>query len=408
MGTKKSNGEGHIRKRSDGRWEGIITTGINTEGRQIFKSVYGKTKQEVVRKMAAIQHTLSTGDYIRPESITVSEWLDVWQRDYMGDKKPATQEAYNYQIRVNIVPWIGRYKLQKLTAQNVQRMYTILSDNHKTKYKSKEGKDVEIEADGLSPKSIRNLQGVLHAAFERAIKLSLINHNPCDAVVLPRVEKAEIHPLQGKEIEAFINEISGKPYAEILYTAMFCGMREAELIGLTWDCVDFDNRIIHVSKQLRRERKSNGEKEEYKFAPLKNDRTWDVKPAQSVFDVLRSVKNAQNINRLKFGSAYQNKLNLVFTYENGGHMDAPSLLKALKARAAAIGRPDLRFHDLRHTYATISLQNGADIKTISQSLGHATVAFTMDTYGHVTTEMMEQAADKMQSFINSLPVDKPV
>lgn len=309
---------------------------------------------------------------------------------------------------MNINPWIGRYKLQKLTAQNIQRMYTILIDDHKTTYKRKDGKDVEMEAEGLSPKSIRNLQGVLHAALEQAIKLSLINHNPCDAVVLPRVEKAEIHPLQGKEIEAFINEISGKPYAEILYTAMFAGMREAELIGLTWDCVDFDNRIIHVSKQLRRERKSSGEKEEYKFSPLKNDRTWDVKPAQSVFDVLRSVKNAQNINRLKFGSVYQNKLNLVFTYENGGHMDAPSLLKALKVRATAIGRPDLRFHDLRHTYATISLQNGADIKTISQSLGHSTVAFTMDTYGHVTTEMMEQAADKMQSFINSLPVENPM
>lgn len=170
---------------------------------------------------------------------------------------------------------------------------------------------------------------------------------------------------------------------------------------MTWDSIDFEKGQIAVVRQLKRERKLTCDNQ-YVFDTLKNGKSRVVVPAPIVFDVLRKIRRIQSENHLKFGSAFSNNDNLVFTDEIGNHLCHPTVWRNFKKRVTAIGFPDLRFHDLRHSFATISIENGDDIKTVSENLGHATVAFTLDVYGHVTEKMKKQSADRMQEYIKSI------
>lgn len=380
---KRPNGEGTIRKRKNGLWEGKYVAGRDPEGKLIRRSVYGRSLADVSKKITALTNDLNNGVYIAPDQITVAEWFDLWIDEYLGNVKSSTKAQYDYQKRIHIVPVLGKTQLQKLTAPMIQRFY-----NNKLK-------------DGLSPKSIKNLHGILHRSLNQAVLCQYLKVNPCLACQLPRVEKKEMKTITGDNLKAFLAEIKGKPYEDELYFAIFTGLREAEIVGLSWDCVDFDKQIIRVVKQLKRERKFSGNNE-YVFDTLKNGKTRIVSPAPAVFSLLRRVKSKQAENKLKNGKRYHNEYNLVFTDELGEHISTSTMYHAFKKRAAAIGLPDIRFHDLRHSFATISLENGDDIKTVSENLGHATVAFTLDVYGHVTDKMRKDSADRMQKYIDSV------
>lgn len=378
--AKRGNGEGYIRRRPNGLWEGQYFIGFSDDGKKQIKSIYGKTKAEVVEKLSMITNDIRSGLCLPPDQITTGQWLDIWHDEYLGGVKESTATNYEYHIRVNIKPYIGSVKLQKLTAPVIQRLY---------KQRLKD----------LSPKTIKNVHGVIHKALEKAVQCHYIKYNPADACELPRIQKKEMLVLQGDSLKSFLAEIKGKQYESLFFVDVFTGMREGEILGLTWDCVDFTKGVIHVDKQLKRKK---GKNNRYFFDTLKNGKKRVVVPAPVVFDVLRRVKKEQAENRLRFGTLYDNVDNLVFTNELGSHIGVEALWQAFKRRAKAIGLPDLRFHDLRHTYATISIQNGDDIKTVSESLGHATVAFTLDVYGHVTDKMRKDSADRMQDFIDSI------
>ncbi len=380
---KRPNGEGTIRKRKNGLWEGKYVAGRDKDGKLIRRSVYGRSQIEVSKKLTALTNDLNNGVYISPDQITVAEWFDIWTRDYLGNVKESTKAQYDYQRRIHIVPELGKTRLQKRTPPMIQRFY-----NNKLK-------------SGLSPKSIKNLHGILHRSLNQAVLCQYLKVNPCLACQLPRVDRKEMSTITGDDLKAFLAEIKNKPFEDELYFAVFTGLREAEIVGLSWDCVDFDKQIIHVVKQLKRERKFSG-KNEYTFDTLKNGKTRIVSPAPAVFTLLRKVKTRQAEYRLKAGENYQNEYNLVFTDELGNHISTSTMYHAFKARVAAIGLPDARFHDLRHSFATISLENGDDIKTVSENLGHATVAFTLDVYGHVTEKMRKDSADRMQKYIASI------
>lgn len=180
---------------------------------------------------------------------------------------------------------------------------------------------------------------------------------------------------------------------------LFTGIRQGEIIGLSWDCVDFERGVINVVKQLRKDHRGGST---YEFSSLKNGKTRVITPAPVVFDVLRKVKRQQEEWAKCAGDSFNNRHNLVFTNEIGSHLTSVTVYNHLKAILKRIGLENTRFHDLRHTYATISLQNGDDIKTVSDNLGHATVAFTLDVYGHVTDQMRKASAERMQTFIDNL------
>lgn len=386
---KRANGEGTISKRKNGTWEGKYTVGRDADGKLVRKTIYGKTQKEVAQKITALTNDLNTGMYIAPEKTTVGQWFDIWQNDYLGGVKETTATQYRYHIEFNIKPYLGQIQLQKLTAPMIQKLYRTRMEQ------APEGGKT------LSPKSIKNLHGVIHKALDKAVQCRYIKFNPSDACELPRIEKKEMNVLKDGYLEKFLSEIKGKKYASLFFVDVFTGLREGEILGLTWDCIDFDNGIIHIVKQLKRKQ---GKNNRYFFDSLKNGKTRDVVPAPVVFDVLRKVKMEQAANKLRYGTSFNNPDNLVFTNEIGEHIGVEGLYQCFKRRVAAIGLPDMRFHDLRHSYATISLQNGDDYKTVSESLGHATVAFTLDVYGHVTDKMKRDSADRMQSYIDSISV----
>ncbi len=384
MAKKRGNGDGTIRPRADGRYEARYTVGFDPgTGKQIRKSVYGKTRQEAAKKLRAATNAIDTGTYMEPSKMTVGQWLDVWITEYSGGLKPNTVEQYKMHIRLNLKPSMGAVLLSVLSAHMIQSTYNALQRREKP----------------LSPKSIRNLNGVLHSALEKAVKLGYIRYNPCKAVSLPRVERHEMHVIGDDALPLFMDEIKEHRYEAVYLVDMFTGLRQGEILGLQWSCVDFERGTIFIDKQLQRERKKGGQ---YHLAPLKNDRPRTITPARYVLDLLKEQKRTQAGWQLRAGEAWANPMNLVFTNELGGNLCKVSVYNAFKRVVKGLGLDAVRFHDLRHTFATLSLQNGDDIKTVQGALGHHTAAFTLDQYGHVTHAMQRASADRMDALIQGI------
>ena len=369
------------------------------DGHQIQKSVYGKSQSEVRQKLRDITKDIDLGVYTEPEKFTIGAWLDIWLKEYKTDVKPNTIDQYDYQIRTHLKPAFGALLLTELTAPMVQNLYNSRMKPYKIKQKMCNGKTKVIQKPGLSAKSIRNIHSVLHEALDKALKLGYVKVNVCDAATLPKVEKSEMHPVEGENVREFLNAIKGNPLEHLFYVTAFTGLRQGEVMGLTWDCVDFNKKTIRVYRQLQKERKTEGQ---YRFVSLKNDKQRFFRVADDVLNVLRKVKAKQAEWKLAVGDSWNNDDNFVFTDELGRFIPKSTVYKCFKRCAADAGIPMTRFHDLRHTYATLALEQGTDIKTVNSNLGHATVAFTLDVYGHVTEQMQIDSADRMQRYLQSL------
>ena len=375
---RNAKGMGSIRQRKDGTYEGRII--INGER----KSFYGTKQGDVIKAMRNAKKAAEDGVYFEPTRLTVSKWLDIWLDEYVSSSvKPLTYAAYKSQCDNHIKPTIGKLKLMALNATEIQKMYNELS---RTK--------------GLSSKTIKNTHGVLHKALSKAVALRYISYNPSDACTLPHIEKKEIQPLEEPEIKAFLKAIEeGERFKDLFTLALFTGMREGEICGLSWDSVSFDKGTICIRQQLLKEKRKGGR---CYVAATKNNKSRVITPAPFVMAILKEIKRVQTENRLRAGMAWDNKWNLVFTDELGNHLFPQTVLKRFKRVATRIGRPDARFHDLRHTYAVTALQEGDDIKTVQTNLGHATASFTLDVYGHVSQKMKAESAARMEAFIQNI------
>ena len=384
--TRVAQGAGTIRLRKDGRWEARYTVGRDPgTGKQIQRSVYGATQQEVRKKLAQLTTALDNGTYKEPCKMTVGQWLDIWTADYMGGVKPSTAFLYGEQIRLYIKPALGAVKLEALNTHTIQGFYNGLS----------------IEREGgkaLSPKSVKNIHGILHKALQQAVAVGYIRFNPADACTLPRAEKKEISPLDEEQIATFLKTIEGHRHELLYKVALFTGMREGEVLGLMWDCVDFEKGTITIKRQLRREQKKGGA---YYITTPKNGKPRTITPAPWVMKLLRSQKARQAEQQLKMGPLWEN-YGMVFTNETGGYLSYRTVYDCFKRIVAQMGTPSTRFHDLRHTFAVASLRAGDDIKTVQGNLGHHTAAFTLDVYGHVTEQMKKDSAQRMEGFIKGV------
>lgn len=380
--TRGANGGGSIRKRSDGRWEARYSLGFDPKtGKQIQKSIYGKTQKEVRQKLNHVITEIDEGTYSEPTKMKLSAWLEEWLRDYIGNVKNSTVKSYQDHVRLNITPYIGDIALNKLSTAHVQKMYNEL-----------------LREKGLSPKSIKNVHGVLHRALDQAIKMGYIKNNPLNAVMLPRIEKAQIKPLEDDALVAFLKEIRGNPYELVFYVTVFTGLRQGEILGLTWDCVDFENSTIFINKQHGKLKGKN----EYAFTSLKNDKPRMLSVASPVMDALKKQKAQQERWAKIYGELWHNPDNLVFTTETGRYLCNQTVYLAFKKVVKKLGYENVRFHDLRHTFAVNSLKAGDDIKTVQENLGHHTAAFTLDTYAHVSSGMKRESAKRMENFIQTL------
>ena len=414
-GSRKANGEGSLRKVEkviNGKkyrfWEARLTVGVVPgSGKPRVKSFTGRTQKEVREKMQAAAAAVNDGDYFEPSKMTVSQWFDIWLRDYCGDKKYLTVVQYRSMTETHIKPALGAVKLCKLTPPMIQAFYNELQRTGRTvKEKDKETGKVIERKEPLSAKTIRNIHGIMSKSFSVAVHQGLIKRNPVELATLPRVEKQEICPLTDAQIKTFMQACSGHEYERVYKLILFTGLREGEAMGLTWDCVDFQTGVLKINKQLQKRPERDGG---YTFAPLKNDKARTITAAPFVLQLLREQQKAQIEQRLKAGELWQGwkdmeerKTSLVFTRDSGRHLDATMLYKAYKKLAEQIGAPASRVHDLRHTFAVLSLQNGDNVKTVQGNLGHATAAFTLDVYGHVSEKMKEDSAARMQAYIDAL------
>lgn len=384
MSNKKrnDNGNGSTRKRADGKWEGRYSAGYDpATGKLISRSVYGKTQKEVRQKLNEILRDLQDGTYVAPNKMTAGEWLDIWLKEYTLNIRPATKAAYEQHVRVHLKPALGRIQLSKLLPHQIQQNYNDL-----------------LRKRGLSPKSIKNVHGVLHRALEQAKLMGYLKTNPTTGVVLPKAEKAVLKTMEDTDVARFLQEIKDDPYENVLFVTAFTGLREGEVLGLTWDCVDFEKGQLLINKQHNR---AKGEKE-FHFSPLKNSKIRTITVAQEVLNVLEKQQKQQEKWQAILGDKWDNQKNLVFTTEFGRYINNKTLYMNYKRIMRKLGFPQLRFHDLRHTYAVNSLRAGDDIKTVQENLGHATASFTLGTYAHATPGMKRESAGRMNDFIQRL------
>ena len=384
MATKKRRdaGDGTIRLRTDGRWEGRYTVGYHPEtGKQIMRSVYAKTKREVREKLNKILTDIQEGAYIEPTSITVGQWLDTWLKEYKINLRPETKASYEMHIRIHLKPDLGKIRLNKLTTHQIQHLYNKL-----------------INERGLSPKTVKNIHGALHAALEQAKINGYLRINPSEGTTLPKIEKEELKVMDTQDVSAFLRAIKGDEYELPLFVALFTGLRQGELLGLTWDCVDFEKGTLLINKQHNL---AKGEKE-FHFSPLKNSRPRCLTAASAVMDALKEQQRRQAQWATELGSAWDNSENLVFTTQMGRYINNKTIWMNFKRIVTELGMPELRFHDLRHTFSINSLQAGDDIKTVQENLGHATASFTLATYAHATLGMKRESANRMDAFIRSV------
>lgn len=388
MAKRAAQGAGTIRKKTVTRngkeytyWEARITTGRDPgTGKQIQQSFSGKTQKEVREKLQAAAVEVNTGTYTVPQKITVGQWLDIWAAEYLGNLKPGTVRAYKANIRNHIKPAIGAVKLQDLRSHAVQAFINGV--------------------DGLAPASIRLMYKVLHMALEKAVRLDYIPKNPAANCILPKTEQKEMHPLNDAQVSAILTAARGTIIEHLVTVAMFAGLRQSELLGLTWDCIDTEKGTITICKQLA----LTAYRKDGIFITPKNGKTRIITPAFSVLAALKAQRIKQAEMRVKAGKLWNNENNLVFTSEDGGIMEHWILKDRFKLVLAAAGLDgeNVRFHDLRHTYAVNAIRAGDDIKSIQENLGHSSAAFTLDKYGHFTERMKQDSASRMESFIKEV------
>ena len=229
-----------------------------------------------------------------------------------------------------------------------------------------------------------------------------IRANPSNACVIPKAVKKKVKPMNEKQIASFLKAIKGHKYEHMFLVALFTGIREGEVCGLQWDCVDFDNGTILIDKQLQSLRgKTRGNKEKYALISTKSGKERTITAAPYIMEMLRKTKQTQDGFNKEFDAEFKDS-SLVFTDEIGNRVTPQALYRAFKLVVTELNMKDVRFHDLRHSYAVVSLKTGDDVKTVQENLGHATSSFTLDTYGHVTEQMKKDSANRMENFIKSV------
>lgn len=378
--TKRAAGEGNIRKRADGRWEGRYIAGHDSVGKPIRKNVLGKTQAEVKEKLRKALDECQRIDFSRAEDFTVESWLRLWYEVYSKPNiREATQERYWNHIRFHIIPEIGIIKLTKLTGRQVQTMYNNVRDHGRVKRGPNDKRD-----SSLSPSYIRSLHRMLHMAMDRAVKEQLILRNPCDDVILPKVDRKEMKILKPENIKAYLEEADRRGVLPMMFLELCSGLRKGELIALLWTDLDIQNKTISVSKQASRV-KGGG----VKVTVPKTNTSVRVEPIpQEAIDLLIAEHEKHPDNPCMFPSPVT------------GGMYYPDAVNALNTKILkSLGLEHIRFHDLRHTFATMALQSGVDIRTVSGMLGHADPGFTLRTYTHTTDPMQVKAAETIGSIM---------
>ncbi|WMJ22194.1 site-specific integrase [Paludicola sp. MB14-C6] len=389
---KNGHNEGSIRNRPDRKWEARYTAGRNELGRQIQRSIYGKTRTEVAKKLNDVLNKLHAGQYIAPNKITLSEWLTTWLKEYASvTLRPSTYISYEGYIHNHINPIMGGIPLKNLTTDRLQVFY-----NEKSESGRLDGKG------GLSPKTLRNLHNMLHKALEQACKNNMIASNVSDNTILPKRENKEMRVLSRSEQKTLLQHIDSERLGFAILLDLSTGMRIGELCGLKWNDIDFDRKVLFIRRTLQRVKTSIAELENSN-APktmilegnVKTDNSYREVPIQEkIFIKLLEYQKRQQQEKTLASSAYDDN-DYIFATQLGGVIEPSTMRDMYNRLLKQAGISHANFHALRHTFATRAIESGVPIKAVSDILGHATVQLTMDLYCHSSIDLKREAVDKM-------------
>lgn len=371
---------------SEGTWVGQITVGYDPRtGKPLRKTFYGKTRKEVVDKIAETLLEVRSGTYVEPTQTTFGEWLDRWLTAYKKPQlKPGTYESYETLIRVHIKPALGEIPMAKLQANMLQSFY-----NQKLEKGRAHGEG------GLSTRSVRYLHAIIREALQQAVKEGLLARNVADATSPPTVKNKQMRPLTEEELQAFFAVAKEDRLFAAYVLAVTTGLRRGELLGLCWDCVDLEHGVITVRRQLMALKSGLVLEETTKTKSGRRSITL----TDDAIRELKAYRKRQAQEKLLLGEAYQDN-GLVFCKEDGTPLRPEEFTRRFQRWLEKAGLPKARLHDLRHTHASLLLARGVHPKIVQERLGHSSITITLDLYSHLTPGLQEAAAATLNGLLS--------
>ncbi|QIZ07625.1 site-specific integrase [Priestia megaterium] len=340
-----------------------------------------KTKKEAEKYLKQL-NAINKGTYFEPSEITLSEYLDYWLENHAKpNTAKRTYENYQYMINLHLKPVLGHINISKLQPSHLQEYYAQKLSNGK------------IDEGGLSAQSVKHHHRLIFKALKDAVKWQLIVRNVAEAVTPPKTRKVEMQTWDNEQVKVFLEVSKDSPYYQIFLTAINTGMRRGEVLGLRWQDIDFDNNMIYVRQSLQEVKK-----EGLTFKEPKSGKSRSISITPSLTKEFKKIYKLQLEHKLLLGQGYHD-LDLVFAQKNGKPIQPTEMARNYRKMVDKSGLPYIRFHDLRHTHATLLLQQGVHPKVVSERLGHSTIGITMDTYTHVLPNMQKEAALLLEQLI---------
>ncbi len=378
MSKKRKKGAGTLRKRADGRWEARVVIGYDDKGLPLTKCVTALEKTKCLEKLEQLKEQVGL---VRRNTVKADmpfgEWIDFWYQQYCQITiRQSTQASYENRIYKHIIPCIGKIKLNALTQNDLQQFYAKAKKGGRLQY-------AECFGEGLSDRMIRSIHAVCRQALEKAVSESLITVNPAIGCNLPPKKSREMQVLTPEEMQRFLIQAKYEGYFEMLLLELTTGMRRGELLALQWEDLNFETGELHICRQVYHVKGSMQISE-----PKTKSSIRTIILPKVILNVLAEYKKTVN-SRWLFPSPMIKDM----------PRNPQSVYKKFKSILERAGCKDIRFHDLRHTFATTALANGMDVKTLSSIIGHVSSQTTLDIYLHSTLEMQRQAARKIDSGI---------
>lgn len=394
--SRRTRGEGSIYQRRDKRW----TCQYYIDGER--KTNTYKTQAQARAKLLEVTNAVAQGSYVDSGDQTLGQWLDEWLEDYAKNSiKLSTYISYETYIRAHIKPSIGEVKLKNLSVDVLQKF--IVNKSRGGRADNKKG--------GLSPKTVKNINQMLHVALQQAVENGLLARNFEEGVRPPKVENKEMRVLSRPEQEDLIKTCrqSEEPGSFGIIFTMFTGLRLGELLGLRWDNVDLDKHCFSVKETLNRLKTFDESSESATTLTLRTPKTKNSKRSIDIIDELYAdlLEHKRKQDQTIAEYPGYNSKGFVFVQASGTPYDPRTYQDLFKRELKNAGVKDANFHCLRHTFATRAVENGMDILVLSKILGHAMPSTTLNMYGHVLTEHKKESMQKMSSLYTK-PVDTKI
>ena len=382
MGKRRPSGDGLVRKRADGRWEGRIVVGHKEDGKPIYRSVFAEKQGDLMPKLHELKDQYAGVELTEDSSITLGEWLERWLNEYKKPiLRPSTYAGYSKDIANHILPYLGTKRITQLKTAEIQKHYNRLLESGRIQDNGK-GK-------GLSNATVRGIHMILREALDSAVREGLIPKNPADGTSPPKIYRNEKQVLTKDQLETFMKLIEGdEEWYDFFYTEIITGMRQGEICGLRWE--DFDRK----KRTLRVERSVDFVNKELVVGETKTeDGKRTIYLPDSLWHIL-AEKQRQN-------GAFSDWIfpNLL---KPEWPLNPSRAYRQLKKLLEIGGLPSIRFHDLRHTFTSHAANSGIAPKTLSEIVGHSKASFTLDHYAHVTSDMQKNAANIVTNYITDI------